>query len=102
MSKEKRWQEVMAEMDDDEGVKIVALSESSSEDTDNVTPREESPTLPDLLQEFDLTEDKSDNINVTPTNLNKLNETQTEEDDQMDNLSMHELTTAPNLSLIHI
>ena len=56
MSKEKRWQEVMAEMDDDEGVKIVALSESSLEDTDNVTPREESPTLPDLLQEFDLTE----------------------------------------------
>lgn len=94
MSKEKSWQEVLAEMDDDEGVKIVALSESSSEDKDNATPREESPTLPDLLQEFDLTEDKSDNINVTPTNLNKLNETQTEEDDQMDNLSMHELTPA--------
>ena len=37
MSKEKSWQEVLAEMDDDEGVKIVALSESSLEDTDNAT-----------------------------------------------------------------
>tara|TARA_R110002020_G_scaffold22412_1_gene75780 strand:+ start:1522 stop:2586 length:1065 start_codon:yes stop_codon:yes gene_type:complete len=46
-----------------------------------------------LIQKFDLTEEKPDNMNVTETKLNKPNETQTKEDDQMDHLSMHNSST---------